>query len=455
MCRMVKHGLVILHVNSRKINKERIENMAATKHMGENRYKIMFLCNFSNPLVRERVRLERGRIRSLFYRFKPQQLHYETDYAVWVSDYIEQFEKHPEYEFHIISPMQGLRGESQHFEERGIYYHFYNCSFGLFHSFANVLLNLEERRDYPTIRRRISRIRERISPDLVLLCGAENPYYSIGVIDVKDRPVYVILQTLLNTTKRIEMNVGTPYKRRIELEIFRHAGFFCTSNSEWQRIIREQNEKAIMLPAGFPTHRPEIVVPQEKEYDYVFFAKTVAKYKGVEDLLKAMKIVKEHYPSAKLNIIGGVEADYQKVLAQMIENLGIVDNVHFAGQYQEVREVFENVAKSKSAVLPGVTGTLNSTIRESMLIGLPTICYALPATEYINAQGLCLLTVPMGDVEALARQMRFILEQPEQARKVADRGKEYAERQFSNEARVNKLLENCQRIIINAHDNSA
>ena len=414
----------------------------------ENRSpRIMFLCNFSNSLVREKVVLDTGIMRSVFYRLQHKPRYYESDYAVWVSDYIEQFEQHPEFEFHIVAPMQGLKGESQQFEENGIYYHFYNCSYGLFRSITNLTFNYEERRDYPTIRKRISKIRNKIKPDLVILCGAENPFYSIGALDVTECPVYVILQTLLNSPKRIEMGVGTPYKRKVELEIFRYARYFCTSGEKTAQVIKGQNRKAEILPAGFPTHRPIVEIPEKKDFDFVFFAKTVAPYKGVEDALKALQIVKKTHRSVSLNIIGGIAADYSERLTNLIVELGLNDNVHVAGQYKEIKETFENVAKAKATVLPGLTAALNSTVRESMLMGLPTICYENGATIAINQDGACLLLAPIGDINALAKQMLMVLEQETLTSEIAKRGKNYAENTFSNESIVNKLLDNCAKII--------
>ncbi|SDO52525.1 Glycosyltransferase involved in cell wall bisynthesis [Prevotella communis] len=412
-----------------------------------SKQKILFLCNFSNAMIRERVVLKKSILRSLYIRMRHRKPHYDTDYAVWVSDFIEEFEKHPEYEFHIVAPMQGLSRTYQNFEKNGIYYHFYNCSYNLFNSGLNTAFNWEERRDYPTVRRRIRCIKDSINPDIVILCGAENPYYSIGVLDVKGLPVYVILQTLLNSPKRIELGVGTPYKRKVELEIFHHAKYFCTSDTEEIGIIKSQNPNAVIMPAGFPTHRPSVHVSEEKEYDYVFFAKTVGRYKGVEDVLRALSMVKESHPCARLNIIGGISAEYKLHLESIIKDLGLEKNVHIAGLYKELKDTFENVAKAKAVVVPGLTGILNSTVREAMLMSLPTICYDIPDTLEINSKKQCLLTAPMEDVKALAEQMILAIDNPELAKNVARNGKDYAEMNYSNEAIVNRLLDNCCEIL--------
>lgn len=429
---MVKHGWEIRPINW-------IEIM--------NKPKLLFLCNFSNALIRDRVVLRESKLRSLYFRIKHIKPHYGTDYAVWVSDYIEEFENHPEWEFHIVAPMQGLRNETQCFEERGIHYHFYNCSYNFVKTIANKVFNYEEGRDYPTIRKRIRSIAESISPELVILCGAENPFYSIGVLDVKKQPVYVILQTLLNSPKRASMGVGNDYKRKIEKAIFAHANFFCTSDETEISVIKENNEHAVILPAGFPTHNPDVVIPEEKDFDFVFFAKTIGKYKGIEDVLQALAIVKKNKKDVRLIIIGGLSDVYKEVLNEQVHNLGIDNNVIFAGLYQEIGDTYSNVVKANAAVLPGVTGSFNSTVRESMLMGIPVICYEFQETINVNANKHCLLTAKMEDIDDLAKQMLFTIENCEETKHIAENGRDYALSHFGNAPIVNRLLKHCQAIV--------
>ncbi len=411
--------------------------------------KIVFLCHFSNAIIRERLDLNNYKFRNVLKGHR-QQLY--DDFAIWVSDYIAEFEKHPDVEFHIIAPHYGLKSEIQSFELNGIRYHFFKSNNGIIHTVLEKTFHNEEKEYYPSNRKKISTIIKNVNPDLIILCGAENPYYSLGALDVTDKPVYVILQTLLNDPKRVEMGVGNAYRRKVETAIFKHAVYFCTSGEKEIDRIKECNTDAVILSAGFPTHRPQVVLPIEKEYDYVFFARSVTKNKGIEDLIHALSLVVKKNDALRLNIIGAVENGYKKNLAGLIAELGIANNVHFSGYFQQVADTYKNVAKAKVVVVPGITAGLNSTVREAMLMGLPTICYETTATKQINDDNICLLTAPMEDIETLANQMLFAITCSEQAREISENGKAYAELHFSNEAIVNKLLDNC-RIILNKENN--
>lgn len=409
--------------------------------------KIVFLCHFSNPEIRESLELKKYSFRRILGNLLKKELFHYQDFAIWVTDYIVEFEKNNDFEIHIVSPHKGMKQRVTSYERNNVYYHFFKSDSTLCYDWLNARWRIEEKNNYISNRRKIEGIILDIEPDIVLLCGAENPYYSIGVLDIKDKPIYVILQTLLNDTKRIEMGVGSLYRRKIELEIFKHANYFCTSNEKEIKTIKEHNSKAIMLPAGFPTHRPYVKSSKEKEYDFVFFSRIISVNKGIEDLLRSIAAVKKCKRNVSLNIIGGCDLEYRKKLDSIISEYEIQNNVHFAGFYDNINETYSNVAKARIAVLPSITAGLNSTVRESMLMGLPTICYETSAIIHINKEQQCLIVAKMEDIQDLSVKMRWALDNPQQVQRIALNASNYANNYFSNKSIVDRLLQNCKQIL--------
>lgn len=409
--------------------------------------KIVFLCHFSNANIRQVLELKS----ICFRRFLMKLLHipdmHYDDYAIWVSDYIEEFEKHSDCEFHIVAPHFGMKKKYQNFDMNGILYHFWGYRDGLFHFIVNKVADIDRKSNYSYNRKRIQTIVNSISPDLVCLCGAENPYYSLGVLDVKEKPTYVILQTFLNDKKRIEMGVGDAYRRLCEKRVFQHAGYFCTQDTNAIAFIKEINTKAQIMPTRFPTHMPVVEIPKEKESDFVFFARTITANKGIEDVLQAISLVKESIKDVKLILIGGLEKDYHLYLQKVITNLGIADNVIYKGYYQDINDTYKEVLKASVAVVPGITATLNSTVRESMFMGLPTICYEDLSTIEINRNKQCLITAKMRNIEDLASLMLDAIQNQERTKEIAQNGKQYANEVFGNEAIVNQFLTHCRVIV--------
>ena len=412
-----------------------------------SRVKIVFLCHFSNIIIREKLELTSIGIRKCIMKMMhiPNMLY--DDYAIWVSDYIEEFEKHPECEFHIIAPHFGMKRRYQNFDLNGIHYHFWGYKDSLFHSILNRLTNIDKKMDFCDNRKRMQTIIGSINPDLVCLCGAENPYYSLGVMDIKDKPVYVILQTFLNDTRRIEMGVGDEYRRKCEKRVFLHAGYFCTQDKKAINYIKSINPSAQIMPTRFPTHMPVVEIPKEKNADFVFFARIITANKGIEDVLQALSLVKKQIKDVRLSVIGGVEKDYRFFLHQLIKDLDISENVIYKGYYQDISDTYKEVMKANVVVIPGITATLNSTVRESMLMGLPTICYEDASTIEINRKKVCLMTAQKRNVENLASLMVTAIQNQEKAKEIAQNGKEYAYEVFGNRVIVNYFLEYCKLIV--------
>lgn len=410
--------------------------------------KIVFLCHFSSPMVRTRLSLKSYGFRKwLFEKLKRSGYKYH-DFAIWVTDYIEEFKKRNDFEFHVVSPHKGMKTSTEEFCQDGIYYHFYKCDGNLVYDYMNAKYHYEEKNNFRNDRRLILRIIKDIAPDLVCLCGAENPYYSLGVTDIRDIPVYVILQTLLNDSERIKYNVSSSYRRDKELEIFAHAKYFSTSSAKAINVIRSVNKEAVILHSGFPTHRP-IICDCEKDFDFMFFARSVSKNKGVEDYLKAISLVALEYPSICCGIIGSCEAAYKTHLERIIEELNIQKNVCFLGFFDTVDEAYQNVKRAKVLVLPSITASLNSTVREGMLMGIPVICYNNSVVEHINSENICLIAANKGEVNDLSHKMKSTIENAEFALKIGQNAFQYADANFSNSAIVNKMLNNCHLIIDN------
>lgn len=409
--------------------------------------KIVFLSHFSNPTIRRFLNLEEYKIFNFIRRIvNKKPINSYDDFAIWVSDYISEFEKYSEHEFHIVAPHIGMKKRYQEFLVNGINYHFFKCDGGYIQNVINSRFLLNEKNDYSLNRKRIKSIFEKINPDIIILCGAENPHYATSVLDINNIPIYVILQTLLNDPKRIEMGVGSEYRRRIEKKIFSHAGYFSTISENEAKYIKECNESAKIFAVKFPTHRPDVALPYKKDYDFVFFARQITKNKGIEDLLLALAKVFKSYENVKCNIIGRIKDDYKEYLQNLIDTHGLQDNIHFSGYYEQIEDTYKNVVKSSVVVIPGITAALNSTVRESMLMGLPTICFESSATLDINKEKQCLLLAEMSDVDDLANKMLFTLENEEQTKQIALNGKEYADREFGNKSIVEKLLNNCKLI---------
>lgn len=408
--------------------------------------KIAYICGFSNVKVQSALDLhdlsKSNKIRRYFH-LTPLEF---ADTAPWNSLFIEQFSKDNEHEYYVIAPQIGMRDKKQSFMLDGIHYIFYRNETGVLDRFKKKLLNYDERTDFRHYRRIVKSILKNINPDLAIVCGAENPIYSSAMLDIENIPVYVILQTLLNDPKRIAMGVGDEYRRNVERRILLKGKYFGVVEKAAADYIKKNNPSAYCFDFNFPTSIPHASFDAPKAFDYIFFARGITKNKGVEDVIRAFAIVCTQEPNATLNISGGCSDSYLSELKDLVGELKIAGNVTFHGHFKKHIDVFHQLAKARCIVVPGITSALNTTVKEAMLMKLPTICYKTSATPRINKENQCLITAEMENVNSLADAMLFAYQNPTKAQEIARNGYDYATSNYTAEAVCKNLMSNIKSI---------
>lgn len=403
-----------------------------------NKKKVVFLCHFSNESVRDSLGLSGN---SLLSWIRKKTNHELKDYAPWVTEFINEFKKCDTYEFHIVAPHPGLKRSIVAYESDGIFYHFYTpFDSPIVRSIKKQILKQKE--NYRLVRQRVSEIISGICPKIVCLCGAENPYYSIAALDVKDCPLYVILQTVLNNPNLKKYNRKFDFRADIEKQVFERADYFGTEDKLYYNILKEIKPKAAILKTTFAWHRPKIKTRPSKEYDFVFYAQRLVKYKGIEDVLHAFVILHAKYPKASLNVIGSCEPQYMTYLQSIIEENSTYEKVTFNGYFPKHDDALLQVMKSSCVVVPGITASINNTILEPMFLGLPVIAYVTSGTPYLNREKECIILAENSNVQDLTAKMEFALNNPDKMAEVANNGASFVNEHFSNEASGRRLI-NC------------
>ena len=413
----------------------------------EERNKIVFLCHFSNSEIRSALHVEDN---SIVNYIRKKTGHELKDYAPWVTEFIKEFEKFKDLDIHIVAPHPGLKKEIVEVELNGINYHLFKPLKHWVGRKIDSFLKKEE--DFHLSRRRAKTIIDNINPDLVCLCGAENPYYSICALDVENRPLMVLLQTVLNNPKLKAYNKGYIKRAAIEKEIFLKAQYFGTEDRLYYDILKQINPEAVAFKTTFAWHKPPKMTVEAKEFDFAFMAHRLVKYKGIEHLIDAFGLVLKENPDAMLNIVGSCEAPYMEYLRKKVEDNNAVNNVVFSGYYPEHDDALYQVMKSSCVVLPGITATICSTMLEALFMGLPLICFKTTGTPYFNSERECVLLAENGDINDLAKKMIFALNNKEKMQELANNGKWFANKKFSNEV-SGKLLTDAFKLAIDNYYN--
>lgn len=177
----------------------------------------------------------------------------------------------------------------------------------------------------------------------------------------------------------------------------------------------------------------------------VAFAGRLVSEKGVDVLLKALALVKEHVAEAKLIIAGqGVEAENLKLLAQ---ELGVSESVKWLGHIprQELEQQFDKVWVQ---VVPSLWAEpFGNVTTEAMMRGTAVIASATGAQPEIVSNNETGFLVPPGDIKALANALLKLLSNRKLAEEMGEAGRNRAIEEFSEERRTQNFLDIYQEII--------
>ncbi|MDD2604604.1 MAG: glycosyltransferase family 4 protein [Desulfobacteraceae bacterium] len=407
--------------------------------------KILWICHFSNAEVRKKLSLSNytvsNTLRKTIGKKKTEDY---TDFAPWVTNMIKEFEQFENIELHIISPHRGLKRYKQSFTIKNIHYNFFKPDLPILNVSPDMFM---KKYKFRLNRYLVSGFVKKIQPDIVNLIGAENPYYSITALDIKNIPVYLSCQTVYSNPLRYEHSSVNQHRWDTELMIHRNIQYFGCTGRMHRDLVLKNNENAIVFKMFFPIQKPKGIVQQSKEYDFVFFAGGLNKKKGAEDAIYALQKVKEVFPKVTLNMIGRCSAEYKNHLQNIIDELKLNYNIIFIDSFPKHADLLTHITKSRFAVLPNKLDVISGTIIESILLDIPVVTYKTTGSPYLNKNGEAVLLANIGDIDTLAQQMIELMKNPDKAQQLAANARRFVKEEFDNTRSAKRLLDNYHQVI--------
>lgn len=415
--------------------------------MKEEKLKVVIICHFSNPQVREHLPLDSRWLYNIVRRLMrlPIKGKGYGDIAPWDTNIINGMKERDDVELHVISAHTGLKKMIVSFKEDNVDYHFVGCDQATFlkHVIPSPSLWLK----INPMRSRVRKIVCQIDPDIVLLFGAENAYISSTILGIDNYPKLVMCQTIYNNPKRKDFSTVDKINAYTERKIFDDNKYFATMSDMHRDLLRTMKPDATIFHWEAPTPLPEVKKVKEKKYDFINFALSMSYLKGFHDSLKALAIVKREFPEVKLNLTGGCPSDVRKELDQLIEELDIKENVVFTPFFERQEDLFQHLQESRFAVLPCKMDYVAGTMVQCMHYGLPLVVYETSGTPTLNAEGECVLISKHGDVKDLAKNMLFLMNNPEEAELMAERANRFSER-FTDRKKVVEEILTASRAVV-------
>ncbi len=385
--------------------------------------KVVWLCHFANQEMIAHFGVKKVR-----------------EFAPWIGNLLLLFLAQKEIELHIVAP-NVFNNKDTYFKKEGIHYHFFSVPAFVWPKKAQVLYRLIAGESYRRNQRKISNIIHEIRPDLIHLHGAENPYYSAGILPLLEKyKVLVTIQGFIrNTTHR---NRAVRQRIRIEEEILKKARHFGVCTEEMAEIVRALNPNAELHFHDYPVTVPKCMkdnIGGNEPVDCIFFAR-VSKDKGIEDLLEAISIIKKNRPEVSLMVIGGAPDSYLTLLKNRCAEMDIANNVRFMGFVPSQEDIYRYALDAKLCVLPTYHDAVPGTIIESMFMKLPVVSYAVGGITELNRDKETVFLSEKGNVIKLAGLIDSVLTNSDIRSHFAENAFAFAGNRFKNSSSVSCLL---------------
>ncbi|KIE18202.1 hypothetical protein DS62_13010, partial [Smithella sp. SC_K08D17] len=236
---------------------------------------------------------------------------------------------------------------------------------------------------------------------------------AIGILPLLNKyPCLTTIQGFISLDQQANNPVNI-VRKRIELKILKKNRNFGVRTNDMCNYISSINKHAKFFWHHYPFTKPQIFeeITLKKEFDCVFFGR-VAPENGVDELLRAIAIVKEIKQDISLIIVGPVGNSYRQYLESICSALDINTNVKFTGFLQDQQDAFKNVIKAKMDVLPTQYDIIPGSILECMSMGVPVICYSVGGIPELNKERQSVLLVEKGNIKGLAQEILSLLKNP-------------------------------------------
>lgn len=400
---------------------------------------VVWITHFSNERLRSHLKFERFYLPNIVRRIMGYPTPGHSDFAVWNTNAINEIVKYHDINLTIIMPHYGISGKSQFFSIGPVKYACYRSQDDHIIPFLKAKLAHKTEKRYYKNREFIKHVIEEEKPDIVHIIGAENPYYSIAALDLPSSiPSIISLQTLLSTpnfqNKYSLITDDFEYRVDLEKQVIQKCTYIAGAKAFRDFIKENIKKEAEFLDMPLALGVNIDTASADKEFDFVYFAANIQK--ACDDAIEAFGLACKKYPKLKLNVSGGFDDSFKKVLDNRIQQLGIQKNVFFSGNKNTHIEVIRQIKKSRFALLPLKVDYVSSTIREAFACGLPVITTITEGTPALNEQRMTVLLSQQGDYQSMADNMIHLIEDEQLAEQLRSNGIKRVKEMYSNERYV-------------------
>jgi len=155
--------------------------------------------------------------------------------------------------------------------------------------------------------------------------------------------------------------------------------FIAVSGYTRDRLVEVgvKKNRIEIIPSGVDLSLFEEIKTEKYREPTICCIARLVDYKHVDDLIRALELVKNEIPNIKCKIIGS--GPEERKLRALVKGLNLRENVEFLGFIKEHRQVIRILKSSHVFCLPSTVEGLGLVVVEAMAAGVPFVVSELPA----------------------------------------------------------------------------
>jgi len=212
---------------------------------------------------------------------------------------------------------------------------------------------------------------KRIQPDIVHSHGTEGPFAMAG--QDSGYPYIISMQGIITELYKTNPSFNFKIVKEYEKQTVKKSKYIGCRTDFDKNFVKFINPSVNVLYA------PEAMDPvffrnnwMDNNTCSLLYVGSIIERKGVETLIKAIRIVKNQYPRVRLAMIGGGAPSYIDYLKNLGNQLEISDNFELLG-FQNSETIADYHIKSDIFVFPSLNDNSPNAVAEAMASGIPVI----------------------------------------------------------------------------------
>lgn len=161
----------------------------------------------------------------------------------------------------------------------------------------------------------------------------------------------------------------------------------------------------------------------------ILFVGRLEQPKNLEWFLKVFKDIKEKYQDLNFLVVG--EGSLKDKLIKMSKKLEIENSVNFIGPV-DYNDLVNYFYIANMVVLPSTSESFGNVLVQANVCDKPVVATATTGAKEIIQDGVNGFLVPIGDAQKLAEKILELLNNPELAREMGERGRKMALEKYSD-----------------------